>query len=274
METWRMLPLSIEPPPLQLATGDALLAGLEETGKPALRWHIASSPALVLGVGQKPHEVDHAACRVAGVPIHRRASGGTAVLLGPEVLMLTVALPKGHRLFHADVTASYRWLGEVWDAALGMLGLNSRLILIQQARDDMRALDPLTRRVCFGGYSPYEVLVRGRKLVGLAQVRRRSGSLIQAAIYRHWQPERLVSLLALHPDERAALARRLLARATGLSSERSPPPTFEEVMAAFAATLREMQQVELAATEWQAVEHEARYHQAHSHYAPLSQAEA
>jgi lipoate-protein ligase A len=270
MEPWRLLPLSVEPTALQLATGDALLAGLEETRQPALRWHVTHAPALVLGVGQKLHEVNLAACRVAGVPIHRRASGGTAVLLGPEALMLTVALPKAHRLSHSDVTESYRWSGEVWVAALHALGLNSRLIPIQQARDDLRALDPLTRRVCFGGYSPYEVLAGSRKLVGLAQVRRRSGALIEAAIYRQWQPERLVPLLALAPEERAALQIRLLERATGLASERHPPPTFEEITTAFAVALRETQQVELIPSEWRAVEQETRHHQSHTRYAPLS----
>ena len=101
----------------QLARPEAMLAAL--TG-PALRWWQALPEALVLGRGQPLAAVDLEACRATGVRVFRRSTGGTAVLCGPQVLNLNVVLPAGHPLALADVTRSYRWLGEALVAGLGL----------------------------------------------------------------------------------------------------------------------------------------------------------
>ena len=95
--------------------------------------------------------------------------------MSADMLMLDLVLPRAHRLYMGDVTESYRWIGEVWTAALRELGIDVQSTPIGAARADAQTLDPLLRRVCFGGLSPYEVVVGRRKLVGLAQVRRRAG---------------------------------------------------------------------------------------------------
>ena len=110
-----------------------------------------------------------------------RSGGG--VVLGDSLLLLDLALPAEDPLYPDDVTESYRWLGAVWAAALGALGTAARVVDIAAARADAQLLDPLLRRVCFGGTSPYEVVVEQRKIVGLAQVRRRTCALIQAGVY-------------------------------------------------------------------------------------------
>ena len=85
---------------------------------PSLRWYLAALPALICGVFQPPEEINAAACAAHAIPIIRRRSGGTAVLAGPNLLSLDIALPPGHRLAPPDVTAAYRWLGEAWLATL------------------------------------------------------------------------------------------------------------------------------------------------------------
>jgi lipoate-protein ligase A len=273
---WRSLPVEEEASvALQLAAGDALLAGLATTHQPALRWYRTPTTALVLGRGQNVQEVDHAACHAAGIAVHRRSSGGTAVLLEPDLLMLDVALPAAHPLHLPDVTESYRWFGEVWATALRMLGLPAVPLAPADARTDGRSLDRLTRRVCFGGFSPYEVMLHGRKIVGLSQVRRRDGALLQAGLALHRPSLRLVSLLALSPDERATLMDRFRHRTTGLNdghTESSPghPLTFEQVMTAFAAALRDHPHgtPALVPTGWSRAEQAARL-RATDQYAPI-----
>jgi len=266
MEHWRLLPFRQAAVERQLAAGDALLAGLETTSQPALRWYSVNTPALILGRGQPLQHIDRAACHAAGVSLHRRASGGTAVLLTPELLMLDVALPLDHPLYSADVTHSYHWFGVLWVALLQALApaaaevAKVRVLEIEEARADTHALDPLTRRVCFGGFSPYEVLVNEHKLVGFAQVRRRGGALLQAGLYLRWQPERLVELLALTPEERATLLHRLRERATGWDNVWQPQaevatPTarlafFSRVMEQFALLLRHQQQGVPEGADW------------------------
>lgn len=214
---WRHLPFQTEAAPLHLAAGDALLAGLAATKQPALRWYTASAPALIVGVGQSLDAINQHACQAAGISIHRRSSGGTAVLMEHDLLMLDIALPKDHALHHADVTESYRWFGELWVITLQSLGVQARTITIAEAREDSQTLDMHTRQVCFAGRSPYEVLAGTGKIVGLAQTRRRYGALLQAGIYIHWEPQRMLDILNITPHERANVAQRLNARVTSLA---------------------------------------------------------
>lgn len=216
MQIIRRLPDGYGPAAEQLAAGSALLAGLDQTGVPALCWRRIDPPALLLGSAQRIDEIDPAACAAAGVSIHRRGSGGGVVLSDAALLLLDLALPQAHPLYLSDVTESYRWMGEVWAAALRALGFDAQVVSIAAARADAHTLDPLLKRVCFGGRSPYEVTVGARKLAGLAQIRRRGGALFQAGIYLRWDPWRTAALIAAEADQRAALAARLGERVAGL----------------------------------------------------------
>jgi lipoate-protein ligase A len=247
---------------------DALLAGLATLEQPALRWYAASEPALVIGSGQKLNEIDIAACQAAGVSLHRRASGGTTVFFDQHFVMLDIALPTGHPLRIDDVTESYRWLGVIWVQALQRFGLDPHLIAVQEARADTQTLDRLTRQVCFGGHSPYEVLVDGRKLVGFSQVRRRSGAILQVGLYLHWSPQHLADLLLLTADERTLLVERLQARVAGLADLLPDPPDLAALMESFAVALYETQGAQLAPVSWSAGE-QAVWEQALVRYQPL-----
>ncbi len=50
--------------------------------------------------------------------------------------------------------------------------------------------------VCFAGIGPGEVLLGGRKLVGISQRRTRNGSRFQCMVHTRWSPDVLVDLLA------------------------------------------------------------------------------
>jgi len=225
----RVLPASAVSAAEQLAGSLALLAGLEQSGVPAMRWYQFHPPALLLGSAQRLHEVDLAACAAARLPVHRRRSGG-GVVLSDSLLLLDVGLPPRDPLYRSDVTESYRWLGVVWAAALGALGMTTHVVDITTAQADAQMLDPLLRRVCFGGLSPYEIVIGRRKVVGLAQVHRRSGVLFQAGVYLQWSPERTAALVAATPAERATLTTQLAARAVGLHDlTRYQSPTIDVI---------------------------------------------
>jgi lipoate-protein ligase A len=196
--------------------------------------------------------VDFAATRTREVAVFRRTSGGTAVLVDANALSMEVALPAGHPLASSDIVRAYRWLGEVWAEALCSLG-------VAQARaiptEEVRALPPLAkddpvRLACYGTLSPWEVVVGARKLVGLCQLRRRAGVLYQAGVHLRWEPERLVSLLALPEGTRPELARRLRTTTIGLDEAAGRTVTAAEVIAAVEATLTARHGVALAPGEW------------------------
>ncbi len=255
MNEWRLLPPAQGDPASELAASTAMLAGLVTTQQPAIRWYAAAAkPALVIGSGQKLSDIDRAALAQAGITLHRRASGGTAVLFVPGFLMQDIALPVTHPLAHPDVSESYRWLGEAWQATLAQFGVATTVIEIAAARADRATLDPLVTRVCFGGQSPYEVLTSGRKLVGFAQIRRREGVLFQVGLYTYWPGAQLAALLAISEPERRRLTEQLADRVTDLASVCAKPPELASLATAFAAALHQRYDVTITPSAWTAAE--------------------
>jgi lipoate-protein ligase A len=238
------------PADIQLADGLALAAGAAETGVPALRWSSIEQPALVLGVAQQLHQINRVACTNAGLSVYRRASGGGAVLCDESLLMLELALPREHPLCVSDVTASYQWLGTAWIGTLGALGVDAQLVAIDAARAATRALDPLMKRVCFAGISPYEVVVGPRKIVGLAQLRSRNSVLFQAALYLRWQPQRTADFIAQTPDEHARLTAWLAERVVGLEEQSGRAVAAAEVMHSFETILEAQTGLQLLDDTW------------------------
>lgn len=139
-------------------------------------------PAIVLGCSQR--RLFDAAGPGAGVEILVRRSGGGAVLVGPWMVGVSVALPPDHSMVSAGPVASYRWLGECLARVLRTLGVPARALPPEEARQHRAALDaaPGARSgpdwACFAGIVPWEAVARARKLTGLAQVRRRDGVLL------------------------------------------------------------------------------------------------
>lgn len=157
------------------------------------------------------------------------------------LLALDVALPPGHRLAPTDVVATYAPVGQALATALRGLGVEARAVGVAEAhgaRPEPGSEAALAATACFGGLSPHEVVVGRRKVVGLAQVRRRSGTLIQAGIALRLDASALARLLDPGDARPGALAAALDAHALGL--DRLPPrPGAPEVMRAVENVLRE-----------------------------------
>jgi lipoate---protein ligase len=141
------------------------------------------APAVVLGCSQRPDAAMSAAARAAGVALVERRSGGGAVLAGPWLLGVSVVLPRDHPLVVPSITDSYRWFGEAHAAALRRAGIECQAVCaataLVVARRWRSPAGTSARWACFGDLSPWEVMTAGgRKLVGLAQVRRGTGALL------------------------------------------------------------------------------------------------
>jgi lipoate---protein ligase len=137
-------------------------------------WHYRA-PAVVLGCSQRPDAAMSAAARAAGIALVERQSGGGAVLAGTWLLGISVVLPRDHPLVVPSITESYRWFGEAHAAALRRAGIECQAVPAAPAL----AAGTTARWACFGALSSWEVMTTGgRKLVGLAQVRRRTGTLL------------------------------------------------------------------------------------------------
>jgi lipoate-protein ligase A len=155
----------------------------DTVSEPRLRLWTYRDAALVLGSSQRGMAEGLHAPRRLGVELVVRASGGGAVLVGPWMLSASIVLPIDHRLIRGSLVESYRWLGEAYAGVLGELGLPARAVAPDAARELQRQADREDLGwSCYGGMSPWEVVVGARKIVGLAQVRKRTGVLLTAGL--------------------------------------------------------------------------------------------
>src|SRR5213082_2063892 len=128
---------------------------------PSLFWSQAKSEGLVLGFSQKHDVVNPHALTELVLPIYHRRAGGTAVLVGPQLLSLDVVLPANHPLILPDVVESYRWFGQDWVEALLLLGIEARAVSPQEAHKqrallkqaETHAREALLHRACYGSLS-------------------------------------------------------------------------------------------------------------------------
>lgn len=158
---------------------DAALA--QPVAAPAWRLWTYARPAVVLGRSQRAWAADAAAASPLEVVV--RAAGGGAVLVGPWMLGLSALLPAAHPLATSTPVASYRWLGEGVADALHEVGVGDAQALSPEAVRERQPPGAPPDWACFGGLSPWEVVAGGgRKIAGLAQVRRRAGVLLVAGV--------------------------------------------------------------------------------------------
>jgi len=155
----------------------------DRTIAPQVWWCDPTDSALVLGSRQSPDLVDRAAASAVGLTVTRRRSGGGAVVVRSDaVVWIDVVVP--HGLAPDDIRGAMVWIGEHWQSALEpMLAACDRPIEFEVHRGGM--LDSAwSELVCFAGIGPGEVLLGGRKLVGLSQRRTRHGLRLQGLVYR------------------------------------------------------------------------------------------
>ena len=254
--SWRALPFSDAPMGRQLALSEAMLAGVAESRRPALRWYAPRAEALVIGNGQKPRIANFEVCADRDIAIYRRTSGGTAVFVNADLLSLDVALPASHPLATSDVVDAYRWMGELWQQALVALGAaKARALPVEEARrQPALAHDDPLRLACYGTLSPWEVVAGKRKLVGLCQVRRRPGALYQVGIYRHFAPRALGDLLDLGNNQRKTLATKLHNATVGLDDAAGRAIAADEVLHAVETALTGHFGALLEPSRWSAAE--------------------
>lgn len=182
----------------------------------APRWHLWTyeQPAIVLGCSQRA-QYERLLTTPGGAPMEvlLRDSGGGAVLTGPWMLGLSLALPIGHPWLGQGLLESYRHLGQLFADVLVAQSVPARALPsaelpVQQAALIARGL-PVLDWACFGNLSPWEVVdAQGRKLVGLAQRRRQTGVLLVAGLLLTEPPWALLCEALGRGEDKAMLRQR------------------------------------------------------------------
>ncbi|MGO9470573.1 MAG: biotin/lipoate A/B protein ligase family protein [Isosphaeraceae bacterium] len=168
-----------------LALDEALLIEADGSNGPAvLRFWEPRHNAVVLGASRTIRDdVLVEACRVDGVPVLRRSSGGGTVVVGPGVLNVAFVLP--------ETRAPGLW---AVDAA-------HRYVLERLAESMARAGQPVTIE------GSGDLVKGGRKCGGSAQRRLKHWFMVHCSILYQMPVERIARYLAL-PDRQPAYRER------------------------------------------------------------------
>jgi lipoate-protein ligase A len=223
-----------------MATDAALLAHARRTGETTLRIYAWERPTLSLGRHERARgRFDAAALRAQGVDAVRRPTGGRALLHHREVTYSVTAPlgvgPVGAGSRETASTApsfgagslgtSYRAINTLLLRALAALGVDAT-----EAAATGRALRP-DGAACFAEPGAGELVVRGAKLVGSAQLRE-DGALLQHGSILIADDQPLIETLR-SDGERGAPS---LAAAT-LEDVLSRPVSYDEVRDALLGAL-------------------------------------
>lgn len=144
--------------------------------RPTVWIHRLERPALVLGSTQRAPLVNVESASASDIEVCQRRSGGGLVYVDPVTsVWIDVTVPRGHPLWSDDVGLAFDWVGQTWSTALAATGTNGSTRVHRG-----RLMHPDWGRViCFAGLGPGEVVVDGRKVVGLSQRRTRDSARFQ-----------------------------------------------------------------------------------------------
>jgi lipoate---protein ligase len=164
-----------------------------------------TSSALVLGSTQRVEQIDHRGADAAGLPRVRRRSGGGGVVVRPGAqIWFDLFVPVRHHLANPDVAKAALVVGRLWADAIGPL-LREPLVVHEGTLIET----PWSRIDCFSGVGPGEVLLGGRKLVGVSQRRERAGTWFFSMAHLRFDPAEHAALADLTPERRALLGDQL-----------------------------------------------------------------
>jgi len=228
--TWRVLDTGMLDGASNMAIDEAILtAVVEGQSPPTIRFYGWSPPCASMGYAQPiASTIDLDACRERGYTWVRRPTGGRAVLHIDELTYSVVAL-QGEPQVAGDIVTSYRRLSRGLLAGLEQLGCSVIAADKQSGNVESKST------ACFDVPSHYEITVRGRKLVGSAQVRKRGGVLQHGALPLEGDVTRLVEVLAMPEPERELLRTKLAGRAIALDEALGHSVSRETVVSALRA---------------------------------------
>lgn len=146
---------------------------------PTLRFFGWYPSAVSIGYFQDlKSEIDVEHCKMAGIDVVRRMTGGKAVYHHDEVTYSLTAA-SSEKLFPDDIFRTYEIISRCLSSGLSILGINAHLAALDSASVNKKS--EMTSS-CFSVPSGKELLVANKKICGSAQIRTRGGFLQHGSV--------------------------------------------------------------------------------------------
>lgn len=225
MAVWRLVPFHRYPPRENMAIDEAIFREVQRSGgPPTIRLYGWLSPAVSIGFFQHiDREIDLPACRKGGVTVVRRPTGGKAVYHDDDLTYAVIAA-ENTSLFPPTILETYGVISRCLVQGLHKLGLEA--ILAAEGREPGKgSLDAS----CFSVPSLHELLVKGKKICGSAQMRSRGVFLQQGSLLMTFNPEKTCDFTLPHREPRAGQVQALQEKVTSLYEHLPRSVTREDV---------------------------------------------
>lgn len=191
---------------------------------PTIRFYGWQPAAVSLGYFQDiKKEINVEQCRVAGVDIVRRLTGGKAVFHCSEITYCVIA-GNNEKIFPADVLGTYKVINSCISRGLAYMGIET---VFAPAGRSLQEED--FKSCCFSFPSRNELLVSGRKICGSAQMRSGAGFLQHGSLLMTFDAAQTAALLL--PLRNAAQLEKLKKSVTAINEEIANPVSEIEVCA-------------------------------------------
>ena len=209
--SWRLILSSPQPGKMNMAIDAAIL---ETVGRglvlPTLRLYAWDPPCLSLGYNQPFSDVDLNRLGSRGWDLVRRPTGGRAILHSDE-LTYSVIGPKSDPRLEGGLMDSYRRISRALFAGLDKLGLP---VEVHSGKNPLAHHQP----VCFENPSDFEITVKGKKIIGSAQARKKKGILQHGSLPLTGDLTRITDVLVYPSQEpRSQAGQTLLEKADTVS---------------------------------------------------------
>ncbi len=173
-----------------MALDSAILQNPSQVEVPTVRVYQWNPPCISLGYHQKPEELDLSYCRMQGVEVVSRPTGGKAVFHEGE-LTYSVMIPRTYGLATVFPSLLFLRIARALVFAMKKLGVSAEAI--QKGEASSLARGPY----CFASSGRFEVEVEQKKLIGSAQRMTRYGVIHQGSILLDQRHMRIVDFFSL-----------------------------------------------------------------------------
>jgi len=239
---WRLIQSTPARGSWNMAVDEAILEEVASGGKsPTFRLYGWEPACLSLGYAQPWRDINIGILGAFGWNIVRRPTGGRAILHKNELTYAVIA-PASEPRLQGGVIESYKYLSKALLQALGQLGASAQAAVFNKNTHDQRTHNP----VCFEVPSNYEITVKGKKLIGSAQARRKDGILQHGSLPLFGDITEILNVLSFsNTDEKSEASLRLSKRATSLEAVLRRKVTWEEAAHEFIVAFQEVLNLEL-----------------------------